>query len=57
MGAEHGLDAGEVFVEELFLEGDGVGGDDGAGVAFLGGEEGGDEVGVALSDAGAGFDG
>ncbi len=57
LGAEHGLYVGKVFVKELFLEGDGVGGDDGAGVAFLGGEKGGDEVGVAFADAGAGFDG
>ena len=51
------LQEGDVLVDELFLQADGVRGDD--DLAFLaggGGEDGGDEVGEGLADAGAGLD-
>jgi hypothetical protein len=50
------LHQGDVLVDELFLEVDGVGADE--GLAFLGdGMEGcGDEVGEGFADSGAGFD-
>ena len=57
MRAKNGLNVRNVFMKKLFLKGDGVGGDDAACVAFKGGEEGGDEIGITFPDAGAGFHG
>jgi hypothetical protein len=50
------LEEGDVAGDQLFLEGDGVGGDDDALAAEEAAEDGGDEVGVGLADAGAGLD-
>ena len=42
-------------MEKLFLEGDSVGGDNAARIAFEGGEKGGDEVGITFPNTGSGF--
>jgi len=55
-GAEEGAADFEVFFEDLFLEGDGVGGDDEGAFGFLREEEAGEQVGEAFADAGAGLD-
>ena len=55
LGSKNGLNAGNIFMKKLFLEGDGVGGDNAACIAFEGGEEGGDEVGITFPNTGSGF--
>ena len=42
-------------MKKLFLEGDGIGGDNAADIAFEGGEEGGDQVGITFPNTGSGF--
>jgi hypothetical protein len=51
-----GLEERDVLVDELFLEGDGVGGDDDAFFVFDGEVDGGQEIGEGFADAGAGLD-
>lgn len=54
--ADEFLDDGDVFVDELLLEVDGVGGDDGFAFRVEGAADGGEEVGEGFADAGGGFD-
>ena len=54
--ADELLDDGDVFVDELLLEIDGVGGDDGFAFGVEGAADGGEEVGEGFADAGGGFD-
>ena len=55
LGSKNGLNARYVFMKKLFLEGDGIGGDNAACIAFEGGEEGGDQVGITFPNTGSGF--
>ena len=55
LGSKNGLNARYVFMKKLFLEGDGIGGDNAADIAFEGGEEGGDQVGITFPNTGSGF--
>ena len=54
--AEHGVEHRQVFLRELLLEGDGVGADDGLLLLREREEDGRDEVGEGLANAGAGLD-
>ena len=54
--ADEFLDDGDVFVDELLLEIDGVGGDDGFAFGVESAADGGEEVGEGFADAGGGFD-
>ena len=50
------LEEGDVFIDELFLQGDRVGGDDDDLAVDQAAKDSGDEVGVAFADACAGLD-
>ena len=54
--ADEFLDDGDVFVDELLLEVDGVSGDDGFAFGVESAADGGEEVGEGFADAGGGFD-
>lgn len=50
---QNGVEEWDVFFHQLFLEGDGIGGDDDAFVVFDDAFDGGEEVGEGFADTGA----